>query len=491
MNEMQSKLLGGYAAVRINNEKEFNEVVEFLAIKNCFLANKEPVTKMSYPGGDLFVLYRADDGFIWWSPVADIDTKKYQLVDVKKLGLEEVNDQTILEANATVVEEVGDVNESNMTLVVTDKPENSTIPSNIDELVALIPTIEAKANVVVTAENYKSFTAKGTGIVPELRRYAKNIKDEKKKLKDSYMKSFDEFSKKVDLVVNALETTAKTIANNVDIYEQQRKDEARKEKMAKIEELKKVLVEKGMLSQEYADKFAFDEHWLNVSCSNKKFMEEANKQFHDLIEQEKLEKQNIEMIENTIVNTCQIAGVDEKLINRNKYQLLVKAGQNLGDITKMITDEVNALKQQKEAIAEAQKREEEIKKQRFEEQQKEVEAKHQQELEQARKEAEEKVKKEVLNQQEQSDSNGQLFKRGDEVIGKTNGNYIITEIKHVTDERFKGKTWTKTFEFTGDLAALQMLNRYMDVLKQFNETFDFHEVKPNANTSKTTAKAKN
>lgn len=484
MNEMQSKLLGGYAAVRINNQDEFKKVIEFLAIKNCFLANKEPVTKMNYPGDLVFALYRADDGFIWWGQIADIDTKKYQLVDVKNLGLEEVNDQTILEANATVIEEVDDVNESNMTLVVTDKPENSTIPSNIDELVALIPTIEAKANVVVTAENYKSFTAKGTGIVPELRRYAKNIKDEKKKLKDSYMKSFDEFSKKVDLVVNALETTAKTIANNVDIYEQQRKDEARKEKMKKIEEVKKVLVEKGMLSQEYADKFVFDERWLNVSCSNKKFMEEANKQFHDLIDQEKLEKQNLEMIENTIVNTCQIAGVDEKLINRNKYQLLVKSGQNLGDITKMITDEVNTMKQQKEAMVEAQKREEAIKQERLEKQ-------HQQELEQARKEAEEKAKQEVLNQQEQSDSKGQLFKRGDEVIGKTNGNYIITEIKHITDERFKGKTWTKTFEFTGDLAALQMLNRYMDVLKQFNETFDFHEVKPNANTSKATVKAKN
>lgn len=486
MNEIQSKLLGGYAAVRINNQDEFKKVIEFLAIKNCFLANKEPVTKMNYPGDLVFALYRADDGFIWWGQIADIDTKKYQLIDVKQLDLETVDDQTILEANATIVEEVDDVNESNMTLVVNDKPENSTIPSNIDELVALIPTIEAKANVVVTTENYKSFTAKGTGIVPELRRYAKNIKDEKKKLKDRYMKSFDEFSKKVDLVVNALETTAKTIADNVDIYEQQRKDEARKEKMAKIEELKKVLVEKGMLSQEYADKFVFDERWLNVSCSNKKFMEEANKQFHDLIDQEKLEKQNLEMIENTIVNTCQIAGVDEKLINRNKYQLLVKSGQNLGDITKMITDEVNTMKQQKEAMVEAQKREEAIKQERLEKQ-------HQQELEQARKEAEEKAKQEVLNQQEQSDSKGQLFKRGDEVIGKTNGNYIITEIKHITDERFKGKTWTKTFEFTGDLAALQMLNRYMDVLKQFNETFDFHEVKPNANanTSKATAKVKN
>ena len=88
MNETQRKLLGGYAAVRINNEKEFNKVIEFLAIKNCFLANKEPVAKMSYPGGGLFVLYRADDGFIWWSPVADIDRNKYQLIDVKQLALD-------------------------------------------------------------------------------------------------------------------------------------------------------------------------------------------------------------------------------------------------------------------------------------------------------------------------------------------------------------------------------------------------------------------
>ena len=47
---MLNKLLGGYAAVRIENHEEFEKVKEILAIKNCFLANKEPVAKMSYPG---------------------------------------------------------------------------------------------------------------------------------------------------------------------------------------------------------------------------------------------------------------------------------------------------------------------------------------------------------------------------------------------------------------------------------------------------------
>lgn len=69
-----------------------------------------------------------------------------------------------------------------------------------------------------------------------------------------------------------------------------------------------------------------------------------------------------------------------------------------------------------------------------------------------------------------------MFRRGDEIIAKTNGNNVVTEIKE-TPENFHGKTWTKTFEFTGDLGSLQMLNRYMEFLKQSNETFDFKEVK--------------
>ena len=469
MNDLKQVLLGGYAAVRITNEKEFEQVIEFLAIKNCFLANKEPVTKLTYPGGTVFALYRADDGFIWWSPVADIDRNKYQLIDVKQLALDKVDDQAILEANATVVEEVDDVNESNMTLVVTDKPENSTIPSNIDELVALIPTIEAKANVVVTAENYKSFTAKDTGIVPELRRYAKNIKDEKKKLKDSYMKSFDEFSKKVDLVVNALETTAKTIANNVDIYEQQKKDEARKEKMAKIEELKAVLVDKGMLSKEFADRFAFDERWLNVSCSNKKFMEEVEKQFQDLINQQNIEKQNIEMIENTITNTCQIAGVDEKLINRNKYHLLVRSGQNLGDVTKLITDEVNALKQQKEAMVEAQKREDALKEERFKKQQEEAEKRHQEELKQ--------VSGNNLAAAPNTNATILVDEKTGEVYAKANDKAVTVAIQEAPAKVPEDKIFAYTYRFEGNCKAILTFNKCLKALSKVFKSFKYMEVK--------------
>lgn len=88
----------------------------------------------------------------------------------------------------------------------------------------------------------------------------------------------------------------------------------------------------------------------------KRFKEEVEAQFNKLIEKEKLDKQNLEMIENIIINTCSITGVDESLVNREKYRKILMLGENLGDITKIITDDINTLKKQKEALLAQQKK---------------------------------------------------------------------------------------------------------------------------------------
>lgn len=452
---MLNKLLGGYAAVRIENHEEFEKIKELLAIKNCFLVNKEPVSKMNYPGDVVFGLFRAEDGFIYWSQIKDIDTNKYELISVDDLTVETSNN--VIEATVVSETEVIDVNEKNMRLTVLNKPETAGIQSNVNELVKLIPVIEAKANVVVDENNYKTFIAKGSGTVPLLRKYAKNLKDEKKKIKDAYMSAFDEFSNNVDKVVNALETTAKTIADNVDIFEQQRKDEARKEKMLKIEELKKVLIDKKMISKEYADKFEFDERWLNVSCSNKKFMEEVDKQFQDLINQQNIEKQNLEMIENTIVNTCQITGIDEKLINKAKYLLLLQQGTNLGDITKMITDEVNALKQLKEGMLEAQKREEALREERFK--------KHQEEL------------KQVQNISLEANDNVLADEKTGEVYAKYNDAGVTIKIQTPPPNVPEYKIFSYTYTFEGNCRAILTFNKCLKALSKVFKSFKYMEVK--------------
>lgn len=468
MNELQQKLLGGYAAVRINNLDEFNKVVGFLAIKNCFLANNETVKRMKYPGTSTFVLYRADDGFIWWSPIADIDMNKYQLIDVKQLDLETVDDQMILDANAVVVDEIKELSEENMTLVVMAKPEHSTIPSNIDELVALIPTIQAKANVVVTAENYKEFIAKGTGTVPLLRKHAKNLKDKKKKIKDAYMQSFDEFSKKVDLVVNALETSAKKIDDDVKHFIDQQKESLRKEREAEINKLKAVLIETEIISKEYAERFVFDEKWLNASCSMKRFKEEVEAQFNSLIEKEKSDKQDAQMIENTIVNTCTVAGVDEKLINKAKYLLLLQQSTNLGDITKMITDEVNALKQLKEGMLEAQKREEALREERFKKHQEEAERRYQEELKQVQNTTSDQVN-EIVD----------VFadERTGEVYAKATDKDITVAIQEVPPKVSEDKIFSYTYKFEGNCKAILTFNKCLKALSKLFKSFKYMEVK--------------
>lgn len=468
MNDLKQALLGGYAAVRITNEKEFEQVIEFLAIKNCFLANKEPVTKLTYPGGTVFALYRADDGFIWWSPIKDVDTNKYQLVSVAELNIDCNIENNVIDANVISEKEVVDVNEKNMTLTVLNKPESSGIKSNVNNLVALIPAIEAKANVVVTAENYKEFIAKGTGTVPLLRKYANNLKDEKKKIKDAYMQSFDEFSNNVDKVINALEITAKKIDDEVKHFIDQQKESLRKEREIEINKLKEVLIENKMISKEYADKFNFDEKWLNASCSTKRFKEEVEAQFNSLIEKEKLDKQDVQMIENTIVNTCTVAGVDEKLVNKTKYLLLLQQGTNLGDITKMITDEVNALKQQKEGMLEAQKREEALREERFKKQQEEAERRHQEELKQVQNTTLDQVN-EIVD----------VFadERTGEVYAKATDKDITVAIQEAPAKVPEDKIFSYTYKFEGNCKAILTFNKCLKALSKVFKSFKYMEVK--------------
>lgn len=468
---MLNKLLGGYAAVRIENQEEFEKIKELLAIKNCFLVNKEPVSKMNYPGDVVFGLFRADDGFIYWSQIKDIDTNKYELISVDDLNIETSNN--VIEATVVSETEVIDVNEKNMRLTVLNKPETAGIQSNVNELVKLIPVIEAKANVVVDENNYKTFIAKGTGLVPTLRKYAKGLRDEKKKIKDAYMKSFDEFSNNVDSVINALETTAKKIDGDVKHFTDQQKEALRKSREDEIDKLKEVLIENKMISKEYADKFVFDEKWLNASCSMKRFKEEVEAQFNKLIEKEKLDKQNLEMIENTIINTCGITGVDESLVNRAKYTTLIKIGQNLGEVTKMITDDINALKKQKEALLEQQKKDAET----------------------INREAEKIAQKEQTKGAEGASLHVSLGvpiaqpdikavvtmpvtddKTG-EVIGHVSDEQVTVKVQTPPPSVPEDKIFSYTYTFEGNCKAILTFNKCLKVLSKVFKSFKYMEVK--------------
>ena len=466
MNEFQSWLLNELVAVKITTKEEFDKVINFLSINNCFLVNGEPVVKLTYPGDKAFVILKQDNA-IFWQPANQVLDERYKVVSVIEF-FRPTKEEKVVEAKAEVIEEHVDIDEKHLSLEVQKRPANEAIVSNIDEMVKLIPAIEAKKGVVVDEKNFKDFVKAKTGMVPLYRSYAKKIETERKAVKKAYIEPYQEFEAKVNKVVKALNDTASVVAENVDVFVQKQKEALRKERQAAIGQLKEVLISRKMISKKYADQFVFDEKWLNASTSKKKFEEQVEAQFNALMEKEKNDKLNLEMIEKTITNACLIANVDEKLISREKYQNLLNT-EGLPKVTEMITDEVDNIKKQSQAVAQQKEAELQHQKEEFEKKQKEAEIQHQKELEEAKKQA-------IHSAKEAVQPKYTPIKRGDETIANVNDKYIVTEIKE-TDPKFKGRTWKKTFEFEGDLAALQMLNRYMDVIKSINPTFNFGEVK--------------
>lgn len=466
MNEFQSGLLNELVAVKITTKEEFDKVINFLSINNCFLVNGEPVVKLTYPGDKAFVILKQDNAIFWQPANQELD-ERYKVVNVIEF-FRPTEEEKVVEAKAEVIEDEVAINEKNLTIVIDLPPNGGFIESNADDLLKLIPAIKAKAGVVVDETNYKDFVKKGEGMVPLYRKYAKKLNVKLIDNRKRYMEEFITFESKIKKVINALNETADTVAENVDVFVQKQKEALRKERQAAIDQLKEVLISRKMISKEYADQFVFDEKWLNASTSKKKFEEQVEAQFNALMEKEKNDKLNLEMIEKTIINACLIANVDEKLISREKYQALLNT-EGLPKVTEMITDEVDNIKKQSQAVAQQKEAELQHQKEEFEKKQKEAEIQHQKELEEAKKQA-------IHSAKEAVQPKYTPIKRGDETIANVNDKYIVTEIKE-TDPKFKGRTWKKTFEFEGDLAALQMLNRYMDVIKSINPTFSFGEVK--------------
>ena len=480
MNEFQTGLLNELVAVKITTKEEFEKVINFLSINNCFLVNGEPVVKLTYPGDKAFVILKQDNAIFWQPANQELD-ERYKVVNVIEF-FRPTEEEKVVEAKAEVIEDEVAINEKNLTIVIDLPPNGGFIESNADDLLKLIPAIKAKAGVVVDETNYKDFVKKGEGMVPLYRKYAKKLNVKLIDNRKRYMEEFITFESKIKKVINALNETADTVAENVDVFVQKQKEALRKERQAAIDQLKEVLISRKMISKKYADQFVFDEKWLNASTSKKKFEEQVEAQFNALMEKEKNDKLNLEMVEKTIINACLIANVDEKLISREKYQALLNT-EGLPKVTVMITDEVDNIKKQSQAVAQQKEAELQHQKEEFEKKQKEAELQHQkEEFEKKQKEAELQHQKEleaVKKQASQTVENQPKYtpiKRGEETIANVNDKYIVTEIKQ-TPEKFQGKKWKKTFEFEGDLAALQMLNRYMDVIKNINPTFSFGEVK--------------
>ena len=463
MNIIQNEFLGCTTAVRIETETEFERLREWMSINNLFLINGEPAVKMKYPGNAAFGIARDVNSMcVYWSKIGDIMSSNYKICSVHEFFAEEKS--APIDVDVTVKEEITDVTNDMLALEIKEKPEGNSIESNIDRIVELIPVIESKKNIVVTKDNYKDFTKKGEGLIPTYRKEATDLKKKLSMIKKSYLEPYSIFEGKVKMVIDALNGTADLLAKNCDVFEQERKNELRKSRQETIDQLKDVLITRKMISQEYADQFVFDEKWLNASCSMKRFKEEVEKQFNTLIEKERNDKRNLDLIEKSIVSQCQMTGIDEKTIKREKYLLLLQQGVNLGDIVTAITKDIEMIKKNTDSIIENQRKQQ-----------------HEQDLANQKKHAEEEknkaledLKKQLEKKKEadtQNDIRNHANEKTGEVYAKSSSDFIKVKIQ--PNQGDPDKKYSYTFDFEGDFSSILTLNRFMQVLSEINSTFKF------------------
>ncbi len=136
----------------------------------------------------------------------------------------------------------------------------------------------------------------------------------------------------------------------------------------------------------------------------------------------------------------------------------------MGDITKLITGDINTLKKQKEAMVEAQKREDALKEERFKKQQEETEKRHQEELKQA--------------QSITAEANNVLVdEKTGEVYAKYNDAGVTIKIQTPPAKVPKGQIFAYTYTFEGDCKAILTFNKCLKALSKIFKSFKYMEVK--------------
>ena len=448
--DYKNLFLGANLAIVIKNEEEFNTLKEWMGTNNLFLANKEPVSKMSYPGPGA-AIYRAPTGdcAIYWSTVKEVTATGYKVADFVAFS----NDSKVVETEAVVIDEVTNFD----IMSVADDIEVLKVKpaeiegANIAELnKKVIPILNVYKNTIVTNENCEDMKKKCTAI----NKVVEVIGKKRKAVTEEIMKNAQFFIDGASTLEKAFKDAREPIWESCCKFDEEVKNSKKKELETTINQLKEVLIKNNMISKEYADKFIFDEKWLNKSTSPKAFKEAVEKQFNDLMEQEKKDKEVLGSIKSLIDSLEPVQG----MMKPETYITLYQQGMLLGEVLAKITMEASEMtvkinESNKQAVEEAR---EDIVQETIKNVQQGVEL----------------VQENTQSVQEPMIDH--FDEKTGELIGRSNDSNVIVKI---AEDKNPDKIWEYTYQFSGNFRAIKTFNNFMKILSKINNTFKFEEKK--------------
>lgn len=432
MNRIQNEFIGCMTAVRIDNEKDFNDFIDWASQRNLFTIGNNPVKKMSYPGGDkdphkTFVVYRhTEDMLVYWGYVGNCP-EGYEMVDFKELEM----DNSVIEDAATVKNEVT-IPEFEKGTIVPAKIEGCNIETLRD---VALPIIKRYENIVVTKENFKEIEA----ICTRLNKEKNKINDSKKEVKNTAAEAVAAFEKTAMEIVKTYENVVGLLRNQIKQFKEEEK-QAKKDKIFVdiINPLLEIAISKGMLSSEVAKKFEFNEKWLLSKTTKMDLQTGINLELNRLAELYAREIKDIEFIKSTIQVQCDNANIENNF-SEEKYTELLKGGMEPGEVIKLVTNDINNI-----AVT-----------------------------------VNKAVDKVVASNQVESVQNEEVHcddKTG-EVYAKSTENSILVKIQETAPNVPEDKIFSYTYEFEGNCKAILTFNKFLKVLSKLFKSFSFNKIK--------------
>lgn len=435
MNRIQNEFLGCMIAVRMDNEKDFNDFIDWASQENLFTMGNNPVKRLSYPGGDkepkkTFVMYRrTEDMLVYWGYVG-LCPEGYKLIDFKDLGI----GNSVIEDAATVKDEVA-IPEFKVGTIVPAKIEGC----NISELKKIaLPIIEKYRNTVVTKDNYKEIKE----LCTRLNKSSTTINDFKKEVKKTAGESIMAFEKEAMEIVNAYKNAVSFLKEQVTMFDDQVKEQARQKIFdTMINPVMNVAITQKIFSEEYRDKFIFDNKWLLKKTTKAELQNGINSEFNRLSELYKQELANISFIKGAIQSQCDSAGIENN-VDDSKYIELLKAGMEPGEVMKQVTIDIASTVKTVEAAVD-------------------------------------KVTETVDGQFVASSANEEIYydNKTGEVYAKSNENSIFVKIQETAPNVPKEKIFSYTYKFEGNCKAILTFNKFLKVLSKLFVSFKFNKIK--------------
>lgn len=375
---------------------------------------------------------------------------------------ESLLNDTSIEADVKIVENELSLNEAFNSIVVGEvvPAEITGYSSEVKDII--INEVSKYKNTVVTADNYNDLEKE---TLKDLRGKQKDIESARAKFKKKALEKVDVYVADMTEIINTLKDVISTVKGNVEVFVDEENKRIKNTLLNEfINPTLDIMLANGVVDEKTRAEFQFNDRWLNKSARTstgnltKKTTDEINAELNRLAEMYAQKQRDIETIKSTVENLANAHGVDKEALKADTYIDLYNSGFDMPKVQQRINIDLENIKR-------AVEREKE--KARVEIENKHKEAIQSENTQQVQNTVIEENHSQTVETEEKKKYMQHVDEKTGEVIGESNNDELALKIVD-TPEQLKDKTYTYTYEFSGDYGAIKTFSNILKILEKIS-----------------------